>query len=754
MAKKNSTKTATKEKLQASEPRIMDFKGWAGINIKESPLGWNPVDQGYSSDPGSGQANDSLLRSNYLVVQNNVDTTSSLSLETRRDTMVLADSPAGRKFNGVCCLRRDVLFAAFDDNSIRCKSLLSGKLDDWEVVEVVDYEDGQLGYDVEWSSINYYQNTLVCMTKPRAANQYDGEIFTGSFVGDKVAKISNARKIPEPRRPAVLEPRGSLAVGDVCRVSVGYTYSNKFGSTMDVEGEWATAEYDSNPVQWHAGCYLQVSGSLRAEYGAELPSMGITGVDLYCRLDENMDAIFIGHVDISPGQDKWVYTWLGALADTSAWTHVSTTVPTENTTKGVNASYMRMHDGRMYFWGGREPYRLWIGGNPGNELSVARGTGGAWVDIEPGNGMEVKGTAKFKTYNGASIVTIMCGNPNSGKVKRYNLLETNLTISNELATKGYMTEEVANVVGCTSHWGFGAWADGLYSVNRYGLMVTTMAMENSNQLRAMSVSDAIAPVFTERMANRLAAAHMIFVDDVIYIVLGMEDREVPDGEDPATYLYQDLDRLILCYDVNAKAWYTYTYDLDEKVKSMFNMDSEDMDEGIGIVTENHVAVIPLTGTQQQEPPKWDGKSSDDAFEVIVETGELTQQQPPSRTTYLSQLEFRFDYIVGDLEITVDGVDYYGRRRTVYKQVSVPEIRRSYPVYMRIDELLETYKVTMRGKARFRMTHFLAKTYVQSTKIDQVYGLTDHSWYVDRDGESRDIHHYLASYNNLREAIVP
>lgn len=724
MAKKNSTKTATKEALQASEPRVMTFKGWQGINIKESPLGWQPVEW--------GEFNDSTLKANYLVVQNNVDTTSSLALEVRHDTEILAVPPAGLKFNGVSCLREDILICAFSDYSLRWKEIGNGKTSDWIRITVYDPDGNPDHRDMSWSSIGYYQRELVCLTN-------GGEIFTGSFSGNKPTSISSTAKIPDPKRPVSMSPVGSLQHGDVCRVSISYVYSNKFGTTIDCP-IWTTDTYDSNPVQWHSGCYLTISGDASAEYGSNFSKYAITGVDLYCRLDENMDAIFIGHVDM-PANGKWSYTWLGALADTSVWTHVSTTVPTENTTKGVDASYFRVHDGRIYFWGGTYPYRLWIGGNPGSELSVARGTGGAYVDIEPGSGTEVKGTAKFKTYNGASIVTIMCSNPNSGKVKRYNLLETNLTISNEISTKGYMTEEVANVVGCTSHWGFGAWADGLYTVNRYGLMVTTMAMESNNQLRATSVSDVIEPVFSDRMANRLANAHMIYINETIYIVMGDEDDD-------------DLDRAILCYDINSKAWYTYTYDLDEIVKSVFNVDSEQHWEGIGIITPDHVALIPVTGPQEGNPPMLDGKSLDDGFDVIIETGELTIQQPPQRTTYLSQLEFKFDYYVGKLEILVEGVDYYGRRRTISKIVDVSEIKRSYAVYMRIDELFETYKVTMKGKARFRLTHFLAKTYVQSNKIDQVYGFTDHSWYVNRDGGETDVHHYLQSYNNLREAIIP
>ena len=104
MAKKNSTKTATKEALQASEPRVNVFKGWQGVNIAESPLGWNSLDWFHH--------NQTDLKPNFLVVQNNVDTTDQLTLETRRDTKIIATPPSGIKFTGVSCLRENISWSA------------------------------------------------------------------------------------------------------------------------------------------------------------------------------------------------------------------------------------------------------------------------------------------------------------------------------------------------------------------------------------------------------------------------------------------------------------------------------------------------------------------------------------------------------------------------------------------------------------------------------------------------------------------
>lgn len=738
MAKKNSTKTATKEALQSSEPRLVTYKGWKGINIAEAPLGWIPLD--------TENFNETDLQANYLATQNNAYTSNTGAIEVRKDTEVIATPPGDLKFNGVSCLRTDKLICAFSDNSIRWTQL-SGD-GEWKEIKIKDKDDGKQLDTVHWTSIGYYENSLICLTGPKdeSSSTISGEIFTGSFDGNTPpSTISNARYIDNPKIAPTLTPMGQLVTGDVSRISVGYVYANKFGTTTSDAMTWATITVEDGPERWHSGKYLYITGSIKSEYGTNADGMGITGVDLYCRVDENSDAIFIGHVDVGGNQETWAFSWLGAMADTSVWTSVSLQVPTENTTRGVDASFMRVHDGRLYFWGGSIRYRLWIGGNPGNELSVARGVGGAFVDIEPGNGMEIKGTAKFKTYNGASIVTIMCSNPNTSKVKRYNLLETNITVSNELSAKGYTTEEVANVVGCTSHYGFGSWADGLYTIYRYGLMVTTSAMESNNQLRAVSVSTNISPIFNDIKANRLSKSHMIFIDDIIYVIMGTEKEE----DD----LYSTLDRLILCYDVNSKCWWTYTFDIDETVLSMINIDSENHWEGLGIITPTKFCLIPTTGQTEQTPPKWNKEDADKAFEVTIETGELTLRQPPQNTVYLNQLEFRFDYYVGNAEIIVEGIDYYGRYRLIKKNVDVEKMVRNYQVWMRIDELFETWKVTIKGKARFRLTHFISKTYNTSNKVGQIYGHTDHSYYNDRHGGTTDIHHYLDSYNNLRRSII-
>ena len=77
MAKKNSTKTATKEALQSSEPKMQAFRQWKGINFSEvSPL-WNSyADEVYTEDRQTD------LPPNFLLVQNNLRTTPQAAIET------------------------------------------------------------------------------------------------------------------------------------------------------------------------------------------------------------------------------------------------------------------------------------------------------------------------------------------------------------------------------------------------------------------------------------------------------------------------------------------------------------------------------------------------------------------------------------------------------------------------------------------------------------------------------------------------
>lgn len=705
MAKKKQT--ATQKAMTSSEPRVTSLRQWAGLNVNEKAPGWNPLESAFA------EPNQVDLQDNFLMVQNNCLCTVSKSIETRDDDVLVAAAPEGVEFTGVACLQKNRLICAFSDGSIR-SHILGSDVGEWTEVPVTD-PDGASRAEVSWTEIGYYADTLICFSD-------DAECFIGALGTLETEGVRSYPLISEPATAPVLTNKGTLAEGEVSRIQVRYVYTNVFGSTMS--SPTAVAYVNASPVEWSAVQYMQVSG--------EAPTgQYITGVDVYFTMDDSTEFAFAGHVTLEDG-GPWTYNWLGALADTSQWTNVSLEIPTENTTKGVNARYMTHIDGRLYFWGGDLEYRLYIGGNPGNELSVARGVGGAFVDIEPGTGTSVECVLKHKTYSASSIITILCGNPNTEQIKRFNLLETNVTVTNELTSKGYMTEEVSNVVGCNSRWGAGVFEDGLYAVNRYGLALTTHAMEYNNQLRVGWVSDQIKPIFTDRLGKRLNNARLVYVDGIVHLVLGEEESDA-------------LDPVIFCYDIGAKAWWTYTYGTDEKILHVMAIDSQEFEEGCGVITPTRFALIPTTGPKLDTPPNFG--------DCYLETGELSVRLPPNESLYLAQIELDWDYFVGEVEVTIDGVDYYGRRFQTTKTVSHDTMVLNLQTWIRVDMLVRTYHLKIKGPGRFRLFQILQKTYSQSSKINLVYGFdarTEVRNHYDEIGLDR---HGISAYNNLVEAIV-
>ncbi len=712
MAKRNSTKTATKEALQASEPKLQVFNKWQGVSILGRPADWVPTDL--------DGAQETDLAFSFNHIQNNLLSTGpNGTMETRPQTREIALVPAGLEFTGVVCVWGSRIYAAMTGGNEHYLKYhdLAWPAEQWSDVQMIDPDDPSGVNHNPITEVGWFSTKLVVLTQDSSGK---GEIFVGEREDDKV---SSALHIPEPTQEANLSVQAQLAEGTVTRIQVQYVYTNQFGSTLP--SPISVINVDRSPVEFSSIAYLKIDGTCPMNYG-------ITGVDIYCTLDENVDAIFIGHVNITNNQTSWVYNWLGALADTTVWTSVSLQVPTENNTKGVDARYFNHHDGRLFFWGGSEPYRLWIGGNPGNELSVARGIGGAFVDIEPGTGQWVSGTEKFKTYNGATIITVMCGHTNTSMVTRYNLLENNITVTNELQAKGYLYEKVNNVIGCNSRWGFGVFEDGLYSIGRYGLALTTQAMESSNQLRIQYVSEQIEGVFQDRIGNILDDARLVYIDGVCYMVFSNPDTLAP-----------YLDNVVLCYDIALKAWYTITYPTDAHILHVFNIDSHDYEEGLGIITPSTIFRMQTTTPPDTEKPN---------FDVFIQSGEIGVRQPLQETCYLCQVELYFDYFIGDLDVYIRGTDYYGRDITVHKIISWDTMQRDHREWIRVNMLMENYNIQVKGPARFRLTHFISKVYTQSKKIALPYGWDSHSYYTDRRGDVDD-HHYLRDYNNLRNAIV-
>lgn len=801
MAKKNSSKTATEKAIQSSEPRVLSFRGWKGVNYADTQLTWNPL------ETGKDMFRQTDLPANFLLVQNNLVTSPLLGVETRFDSIDIGDVPENRKFTGVSgvykhwlfCVARLIGDETFSDN-IYYRDLLEEDTSTWvKITTKIGSDEDPSGYSID--EIGFFEGNLVAT----ARHDNEGMLLLANLStenndsGVKILGVDwenpgqtledtivDTPRIEDPSYAVTLEavgmeywkpeehsPGEEIPDKSPVRIEVCFCYTNRLGSTLTNsdanqgrQDEMISTMYvELSPALWTTKRYVKISG----EHLGLLPGTSASGVDIYARELENIDWVFVGHVDIIPGNwedenthekigTKWEYNWYGNMSDISQWLNSQLMVPTENTTHGPDATHFECHDSRVYYWGmPTKPYRLWIGGNPGAEFSVARGLGGAWIDIEPGSGYDIKGTAKWKTASGANIVTIMCGNRNTTKVKRFNLVETNLSITNEVTYKSYMYEEVSNVVGCNSRWGYGVFADGLYSLSRYGLVLTTMAMEYNNQMRNQSVSEAIKPIFSERLGKRLRDGRLVYIDGVIYIALSEEKQH--DGE-PIS-----LDNVILCYDTDLQAWYTFTHDEvysgvqgddPDLLHHILAIDSDEFIEGLGAVTDTQVRLYPTTGMQEATVPE---------FQIILESGELMPKMPMQAFNYIQQLEFRFDYLVGDpydpATILIEGVDYYGRQFTIEKKINIKSRgyhglegeQRDYVEWVRVEKLVESLRIRIKGKVRFRLTHINARIYTQSDRIATPYGFDASDRYYNRHRGETKIHHYINDYDNLRRALV-
>jgi len=845
MAKKNSSKTLTEKAMQSAEPRVLSYADWKGVNFVDAPLTWEPLEPHRT---GRYFHNQTDLPKNYLMVQNNLETTDTLAIETRADSINIGSlsTSGNRQFTGISFVFHKWLFAVVRVTSgnnwyesIVYRDLTSNdtEKDDWTTINLRyysvpgTYTDHPNGWRI--TEMGAYENNLIVTATNEITSIIDEQdpnnskkqaaVFLAKLHYDRInntispkgkdfssnQEVSNIvvsnPTVPNPTVAPVLSVVGMNAgpsayegiVQDVdtgksqydhvVKVEVCYCYTTRFGSTKPSPAATIYTEYQ--PTLWSSARYVNVScptstitnETVTIEGSSVVVKVkenttgfdtnvyagtGITGIDFYGRDTENIDWVFIGHLEInnparsaSPGTG-WKYVWLGNMTDIGQWTNSQLNVPTENNTCGPCVSHWATHDSRLYYWGDPNfPYRLYIGGSPGNEFSVARGLGGAWIDVEPGSGYQIMGTAKWKTNGGANIVTLMCGNANTTKVKRFNVVETNITITNEIQYKGYMYEEVSNVVGCNSRYGYGVFADGLYSLNRYGLFVTTMAMEYNNQMKNQNISEVIKPLFTEQMGNRLKDARLVFIDDVIYIVFSAEGNQ-NEG-------IVDLDNVILCYDTINQAWYTFTCDVtlnqeygydSDVIHHILAIDSDEYQEGLGIVTDHKILLYPTTGTQTATNP---------LFDVLVETGEMMPKEPKQVLHYVQQIELRFDYFVsapGAVEVLLEGVDYYGREFKITKNLNKTSRgfhgksgeMRDYVEWIRVDKYVESLRMRIKGKGRFRLSHWNMKWYAQSDTYNTQWGFDAHDEYRtahDGDTTSYDIHHYIDDYNNLRRAVI-
>jgi hypothetical protein len=506
------------------------------------------------------------------------------------------------------------------------------------------------------------------------------------------------------------------------RISIGYCYTNMYGPT--VTSDMFTFYVNMPMVEWSSRAYLRIQGP-------KAVNVGNTGVQLFYLEENQTEPSFLGRVDYSASTlaSNWSFVCTGYLYDSAALLVSNLEAPKENYTEGVKASKMTAHDNRLYFWGSStKPDRLWMGGGIGNQLSVSTGTGGGYADVEPGSGHEIRVVTKYKTQSGNDIVTLLCDNRNSGKESRHNLIENNITLSNEQSVQGWHTEKVNNTVGCKSFYGAGVWADGLYAISRYGLALTTMTMEYNSQIRTQYVSSAIEPVFLDLPGEKLSHSVLFCINDVIYLTIGEDEG--------------NLDNVIFCYDIDMKAWWSYSLVVDTPILNMIPIDYEGNQEGIGIICRDCIYFLPTTELM---------KPSDVTdHDLLIETGELNSATPMTLMTHLTQVEFRFDHFIGKMRIELVALDQFGRRISLVKNISHDTLVHDLSEYIRVDLKVRKWKLIFTGRAHFRLTHWIAKQYPLSSRTGIVWGFDSSESYRT----NGDIHRYFKDYNDIRKAIVP
>lgn len=732
MAKKSQSKQRSQGggRKSNSEPRLQVFSQFAGCNFQLSPSDYV---NGFT-EKKDNDSDQSDLQMNYMVVQNNVKVSDNKTLESRQPIEKLFDAPEGCKFTGVGKLIDEYLYMGCDDDNLYYSDLADAGSSMSEKVDITD-NNGNSYSSPRWTEIARLDDKLVALSSDLNEDTGNsGMIWTGAF-GQHALK--NAKKVPDPDALSFsqLKAMGTLSIGEeetddlAFRVGIRYTRVNEFGPT-NISKELTF--YASAPTtEWHSGQYLLITGSEPSGYN-------IGAVELYYVEDTYSDPAFLGRVDLSGDGGAWQFAWTGYLFDTSMWTIANLTAPTQNYTTGVEATRMTSIDGRAYFWGGTSDngQRLYIGGNPGNPLSISTGTGGGYADVDPGTGQQIRMVCKYKTQSGSSIVTMLCDAENSQHEWRYNLVENNVTLSTEQSMKGWQTEQVSGSVGCKSYHGAVVCEDGLYAISRYGLALTTLTMEYNSQIRVNYVSDAIKPAFTLQYGHQLSDAQVLYLDGVIYIAFGSDKDET-------------LDNVLFCYDVGLKSWWTYTIDIDEDILSLIQIDHCDHDEGIGIVTPSAVYLLPTTEIGIDGLIDDDDVTKHDHF-FVMETGELSTQQPMQGFQRLVQFEFRFDRFIGDMRIELIGVDQFGRKVSTVKHITHDTCQYNLTEWMRIDLTLQSYKLRFTGNATFRMTHFIGKVYTLSNRIGLVWGFDDSQTH----NQAYDIHPTFRCYNDIRKAIIP
>lgn len=769
MAKRNSTKTATKEALQRSEPSLLASRQFGGINIANSAFDWKP-DLSADSQRLRQQSD---LQTNFLMVQNNVDTTSNMTMETRYADRVVATAPDGCEFTGVSYLKDDVLMmgvAMGGRHGVVYGTMDGSVIDDWQMVsfeKVASCIDGSWEYtdeNTDWLPTGWTITAISCIMKSMTerlliiANDGDEEDQSDLFLGSWSDKsVRNYAKVyPDSCGIDVSESTVDMDSDDSCaiaweksdgtsswgdgtaptdyqdRVVIWWSSVNELGAT-ELSDNWIAVYTDTSELE------MSLENLVRVTVPVATCDEDVMAINLYTTTADQTAPMWWKQVAVSADMGSIVLEWKGSMEDDVTdeldGINMNYMVDDENHTTGPRCTDVEYIDGRLYFYGDRaKPYRVSIGAGTNAETYCSSGAGGGYIDIQQDSSTTVNAVHKWKTTSGASIVTCLCGNNNTGRVKRYNIIETSTTITNEISGVSYTAEEVANVVGSNSRHASGVFENGLYVLTRYGLATDTAQMEYNGTMQMQYVSDNIKPVFSDRSGLHMDNAYVVYTDGVAYIAFAKDDEK-------------ELDHVILVYDMGIKAWWTYTVgDSDDIIKALMPIDWIGQDEGLGVVFSDRVVLLPNTCIDQAN----DGQP----VPFVIQTGEISRSIPQSQTLYVRQIEFRMDWFVGDATFVVEGTDYYGRQVRVVKSLHQGSVAHDYTFWMEIGYYLENWNISITGTAAFRMTHWIAKVYSTSNKIGIVYGFDDHSSYKNRRNGRNDQHHTVRSYNDLREAIVP
>lgn len=730
--KKKSTKGNSGGRTANSEPKLQVFTQFNGCNFELSPrdMGFFNVDH---IDPSDSDQTD--LQMNYVVIQDNLALTSNKTLETRNRIKKLYSLGDGLDFTGVAASVGRGIFAAVSTKE-KPGDLLY-------YINAKTLQDYQIGFatshpwENSWTSFGIVGDDFIALCDEQIpATGQKGLMYwaplTANFPEDaQNLKLIRPTYIPDP--PALTWNENLAEVNfevsetkeKECqfRSVFYYCYVSKLGPT---KGSPGFTIYTSRSAQ-------EISTAASIDFKGTAPDAAVA-VEFFMTADDSMEPTFVGRVDTSTNKN-WKWSFTGFTGIDASEILANSTLPEENLTCGPDAKYHNIVDGRVYFW--RDDNRIYIGGIPGNTLNVSPGVGGGYVDIAPTEDVMVRFVDKYKTQSGNNIVTVLCDSKRSSREQRFNLVKDSQTLDNVFETQGYSPEQVAGAVGCKSPFGALVCEDGLYSVSRYGLALTTMTMEYNSQIKANYISGPISPVFTDKKGVDLSNAILFEANGILYLTFGKKESD--NEEDIGNY-----ESIIFCYDIANKAWWSYSLPISEPILNMIHLDYEDSQEGIAILTNKNIFFLPLT---EDDSPT---DKYDDGSQVMLMTGELSTKQPMQAYQYLSQIEYHFDYLLGNLDITVEGIDIFGRKIKVEKHIDYNETQYNLTEYMRIDLKLQSYKITMRGKVRMRLTHWISKVYTMSNKIGLVWGFDDRMSH----NANGDIHPTFTYYNDIKKAIIP